>query len=345
MPFNTLFQLFAHQAEGLPAKALTLLLIPDLIAFLLTGKCVTEYTNATTTQMINARTGSWDNELLDRLSLPLNLLPEVIAAGTTVRPLRAEFGITAPVVAPATHDTGSAIAGAPLQDGWAYISSGTWSLVGIERSDVLISQEVARYNFTNEGGAFGTIRFLKNVMGLWILESCRKEWQVDYDALLAEVSTIEDCPALIFPDDPRLFNPPSMLEAIAAQLTETNQEMPSNVAMIAKVILDSLAFRYASVLRTIETLTDRKIEGVQIIGGGSQNNYLNQATANATKLPVSAGPIEATVIGNALVQSITDGRFTSLTAARKYVAQHVRLQNFTPQTSAACEEAAQRYLA
>jgi rhamnulokinase len=345
MPFNTLFQLFAHQAEGLPAKARTLLLIPDLIAFLLTGKCVTEYTNATTTQMINARTGSWDNELLDRLSLPLNLLPEIIPAGTTVRPLRAEFGITAPVVAPATHDTGSAIAGAPLQDGWAYISSGTWSLVGIERSDVLISQEVARYNFTNEGGAFGTIRFLKNVMGLWILESCRKEWQVDYDALLAEVSTIEDCPALIFPDDPRLFNPPSMLEAIAAQLTETNQEMPSNVAMIAKVILDSLAFRYASVLRTIETLTDRKIEGVQIIGGGSQNNYLNQATANATKLPVSAGPIEATVIGNVLVQAVANGRFASLTEARQYVSHNVRLQHFKPQVSRAWENAAQRYAA
>ena len=177
MPFNTLFQLFAHQREGLPAKAQTLLLIPDLIAFFLTGKCVTEYTNATTTQMINARTRNWDNELLERLSLPLSLLPKIIPAGTTVGPIRADLDIdvNAPVVATATHDTGSAIAGAPLQDDWAYISSGTWSLVGIERSDVLINEEVARYNFTNEGGAFGTIRFLKNVMGLWILESCRKD--------------------------------------------------------------------------------------------------------------------------------------------------------------------------
>jgi rhamnulokinase len=345
MPFNTLFQLFAQQSEGLPAKARTLLLIPDLIAFLLTGRCVTEYTNATTTQMINAHTGDWDLELLNRLSLPLNLLPELIPAGTTVGPIRAELGISAPVVATATHDTGSAIAGAPLRDGWAYVSSGTWSLVGIERSDVLINQEVARYNFTNEGGAFGTIRFLKNVMGLWILESCRKEWQVNYDALLVEVATIEDCPALIFPDDPRLFNPTSMLEAIAAQLTETNQEMPSSIPAIAKVILDSLAFRYASVLRTIETLTKRRIEGVQIIGGGSQNNYLNQATANATGLPVSAGPIEATVIGNVLVQAVANGRFASLTEARQYVAQNVRLQHFKPQVSRAWENAAQRYAA
>jgi rhamnulokinase len=345
MSFNTLFQLFAHQGEGLPAKARTLLLIPDLINFLLTGKCVAEYTNATTTQMINARTGNWDSDLLQRLSLPSNLLTEIIPAGTTVGPLRADLGINAPVVAPATHDTGSAIAGAPLQDGWAYISSGTWSLVGIERSDVLINSEVARHNFTNEGGTFGTIRFLKNVMGLWILESCRKEWRVDYDALLAEVSRIEECPALIFPDDPRLFNPPSMLEAIAAQLTETNQKMPGSAAAIAKVILDSLAFRYASVLRTIETLTKRKIKGVQIIGGGSQNNYLNQATANATGLPVSAGPIEATVIGNVLVQAISNGRFASLTEARQYVAQNVRLQHFKPQVSRAWEDAAQRYAA
>jgi len=249
------------------------------------------------------------------------------------------------VVAPATHDTGSAIAGTPLREGWAYISSGTWSLVGVERDSVLINKDVASYNFTNEGGAFGTIRFLRNVMGLWILESCRKKWQVDYDALLTEVSAIANFPALIFPDDPRFFNPPDMLEAIATQLAESDQEMPNGAAVIAKVILDSLAFRYASVLGTIETLTSRKIEGVQIIGGGSQNNYLNQATANATGLPVSAGPIEATVIGNVLVQAVVDGRFASLTEAREYVARNVELQNFTPQNSGAWEIAAQRYAA
>lgn len=345
MSFNTLFQLFAHQREGIPAETRRLLLMPDLINFWLTAKCVAEYTNATTTQMVNAHTGKWDYELLDRLNLPAMLLPEIIPAGTTIGPIRAELGIDAPVVAPATHDTGSAIAGAPLREGWACISSGTWSLVGIERDDVLINQEVARYNFTNEGGVFGTIRFLKNVMGLWILESCRKEWQVNYDALLAEVSTIADYPALIFPDDARFFNPPSMLAAIAMQLTETDQEMPASAAAIAKMILDSLAFRYASVLRIIEALTNRKIEGVQIIGGGSQNNYLNQATANATLLPVCAGPTEATVIGNVLVQSVAHSRFASLTEARQYVAQNVRLQNFTPQISGNWEEAAQRYAA
>ena len=346
MAFNTLFQLFAHQREGIPAGTRRLLLMPDLITFWLTGKCVAEYTNATTTQMVNARTGTWDYELLDGLNLPVTLLPEIVPAGTTIGPIRAALGINdAPVVLPATHDTGSAIAGAPIREGWAYISSGTWSLVGIERDEALINEEVARFNFTNEGGAFGTIRFLKNVMGLWILESCRKEWGVDYEALLAEVSTIEDYPALMFPDDARFFNPQNMLDAIAMQLTETGQEMPGNAAAVAKVILDSLALRYASVLRTIEALTKRKIRGVQIIGGGSQNSYLNQATANATGLPVSAGPTEATVIGNVLVQSVAQGRFGSLTDARQYVAQNVRLQNFTPQVSPAWEEAAQRYAA
>jgi len=341
MTFNTLFQLEAHMREGLDAN--TLLLIPDLINFCLTGKRVAEYTNATTTQMVNARTGNWDYDLLNRLSLPVNVLPEIISAGTDVGPIRAELGIDAHVVAPATHDTGSAIAGAPIPDGWAYISSGTWSLVGVERNEVLINEEVARHNFTNEGGVFGTIRFLKNVMGLWLLESCRKEWAVDHDALLADVAAIEHYPGLIFPDDKRFFNPPSMLAAIATQLTETGQEMPQDPAAIAKVILDSLAFRYASVLRKIEELTSREIIGVQIIGGGSQNCYLNQATANATGLPVFAGPVEATVIGNVIVQAIADGRFASLTEARQYVAQNVQAQTFTPRGSNASDEAKHRY--
>lgn len=341
MSFNTLFQLETHMREGLEGD--TLLLIPDLINFYLTGKRVAEYTNATTTQMVNASTRQWDYELLNRLGLPVNVLPEIISPGTNLGPIRAELGIDAHVVAPATHDTGSAIAGAPIRDGWAYISSGTWSLVGVERDEVLINDWVARHNFTNEGGAFGTIRFLKNVMGLWLLESCRKEWAVDYDALLSTVATIEHYPALIFPDDERFFNPPSMLEAIATQLAETGQEMPQDPAGIAKVILDSLAFRYASVLRKIEALTSRQISGVQIIGGGSQNCYLNQATANATGLPVFAGPVEATVIGNVSVQAIADGRFASLTEARQYVAQNVQAQQFTPESSVACAEAKHRY--
>jgi len=353
LSFNTLFQLYAHAHEGIPANAHRLLLIPDLINLFLTGACVSEYTNATTTQMLNEATRTWDRTLLDRLSLPAHLLPEIVSAGAEVGRLRAELahelGTGAMrVVTPATHDTGSAVAGAPIESGWAYISSGTWSLVGIERAEVLINEEVARHNFTNEGGAFGTIRFQKNVMGLWILESCRKEWQqrgvaVDYDALLRDVGAMGTSGALIFPDDDRFLNPPSMLDAIATQLNESNQTMPAEPAAIAKVILDSLALRYAAVLRTIEFLTNKSIKGVRIIGGGSQNAYLNQATANATGLPVLAGPVEATVIGNVLVQAIASGRFTSLAEAREHVARNLKSQTFAPQDSIAGEATMRRY--
>ncbi len=352
--FNTLFQLYVHTRVGIPERAKSLLLIPDLINFLLTGRAVAEYTNATTTQMVNARTGTWDRELIERLNLPLHLLPEIVPAGASIGPLKGaladELGLDGVrVVAPATHDTGSAVAGAPLAAGWAYISSGTWSLVGVERDSVLINTEVARHNFTNEGGACGTIRFLKNVMGLWIFESCRQEWQargldVDYDNLVGEVTAQTEAHGLLYPDDPRFFNPPSMLAAVAAQLDETGQRQSvGEPAAVAKIIFDSLALRYASILRTIESLTGREIGGVQIIGGGSQNDYLNQATANATGLPVLAGPVEATVVGNVLVQAIAAGRFASLAAARQHLAENMRLKEFAPARSSTWAEAARRY--
>lgn len=351
--FNTLFQIYAHARAGIPKSAAHLLLIPDLINFFLTGRANTEYSNATTTQLVNAKSKTWDWEMIDCLNLPARLLADIVPAGTDLGPIRPEL-VDEPgldgvhVITPATHDTGSAVAGAPLQDGWAYISSGTWSLVGIERDTPLINPEVARENFTNEGGATGSIRFLKNVMGLWILESCRREWReagidVDCNNLLKQVETLPSGGALIFPDDPCFLNPPSMLEAIALQLAEREERSPIDQPAVAKLILDSLALRYASVLRSIETLTNRKIIGVQIVGGGSQNDYLNQATADATGLPVLAGPVEATVIGNALIQAIASGRFASLAEARAHVAQNVRLKEFTPRPLPAWEEASRRY--
>jgi len=353
MSFNTLFQLYAHVREGIPANARKLLLVPDLINFFLTGKAVTEYTNATTTQMVDPRTGRWNCEMLNLLGLPRTLLPEIVSAGTELGAVRSDLaaelgGDPIRVVAPATHDTGSAVAGAPIKDGWAYISSGTWSLVGVERDEVLINHDVARLNFTNEGGAFRSIRFLKNVMGLWILESCRREWHqrglaVNYEDLLAEVEKLGQPGPLIFPDDPRLLSPGSMLGAIAEQLSERGESMPAEPSAIAKLVLDSLALRYASVLRAIECLTNRKIAGVQIVGGGSRNHYLNQATADASGLPVLAGPVEATVIGNALVQAIAAGRFGSLAEARGHVAENIRLRRFDPAPSLAFEQAARRF--
>ena len=355
LDFNTIFQLYAHRQAGIAQAATRLLLIPDLIHFLLTGRAVTEYTNATTTQLINAETGAWDRDLVGLLGLPEQLFADLVSPGTELGPLRSELaaelqleGVS--VVAPATHDTASAVAGAPLKDGWAYISSGTWSLVGVERDRALINAAAARHNFTNEGGAFGTVRFLKNVCGLWLLESCRQEWQaqglsVHYESLLAEVAALDADAGLIFPDDGRFFNPQSMLAAIAEQMAETNQPYSNLPAVIARVILDSLALRYASVLRTIEALTGRTIEGVQIVGGGSQNDYLNQATATATGKPVLAGPVEATVTGNVLVQAIAAGRFASLAEARRHVAESMRPKEFLPRPSKRWGAQARRYAA
>jgi rhamnulokinase len=355
LDFNTLFQLHAHAREGLPREAARLLLIPDLINFFLTGRAAAEYTNATTTQLVNAETGAWDRQLLERLGLPSCLFAEIIPAGAELGPVKPDVadelrlgGVR--VVAPATHDTGSAVAGAPLKEGWAYVSSGTWSLVGVERESVLINAEVARHNFTNEGGAFGTIRFLKNVMGLWVFESCRREWKkqgldVSYENLLTEAEAAEHPSALIFPDDERFFNPRSMTEAMAEHLSESGQALPESPALMSRAILDSLALRYASVLSTIESLTGRRVEGVQIAGGGSQNYYLNQATANATGKTVLAGPVEATVAGNVLVQAVSGGRFASLAQARRHLAENVSLKKFTPARSAVWEEAARRYRA
>jgi rhamnulokinase len=355
LAFNTLFQLYAHAEAGIPETAARLLLIPDLINFFLTGRAVTEYTNATTTQMVNATNRMWDMQMLERLNLPSKLLTEIVPAGTDLgllKPVLAEeLGLGGVrVVAPATHDTASAVAGTPLEKGWAYISSGTWSLVGVERRDVLINADVSHHNFTNEGGVFGTIRFLKNVMGLWIIESCRREWserglQVDYDKLLADVDALASCSGFIFPDDPRFFNPPSMLEAIAEQLAENHQRAVTEPHEVARVILDSLALRYASVLRTIELLTKEKVNGLHIVGGGSRNDYLNQVTATVTGLPVLAGPVEATVTGNVLVQALATGRFASLADGRRHVAQNIQVKKFTPQPSPAWEDATRRYAA
>jgi rhamnulokinase len=351
LSFNTLFQVYSEGADI--EKADKLLLLPDLINFFLTGIAFAEFTNATTTQMINAATGDWDFDLLDQLKLPAHLLPKIVPAGTELGVLTADVSkeVELPgvrVIAPATHDTASAIAGAPLGKNWAYISSGTWSLIGVENSDVLINDEVARHNFTNEGGAYRTTRFLKNVMGLWIFESCRREWEanganVDYDIILSEVCDTRGFTAFIFPDDERFLNPQNMIEAVTGQLKETGQEFDEKPSAIAKIIFDSLAFRYASILRTIESLTRSKLEGVQILGGGGRNRYINQMTANASSLKVRAGLTEATVVGNVLVQAVSAGQFSSLAEARQHVNDNFDFEEFSPQWSLQLDEAKRRY--
>ena len=354
MPFNTIFQLFAHVAEGVPADATQLLMIPDLCHHHLCGVTVGELTNASTTQLLNARTQWWDDELFTRLGLPLALMPGVVAAGTDLGRLSREtsdrLGIDPlAVVAPATHDTGSAVAGTPLEPGWAFFSSGTLSLVGRERDVPALDEATARANFTNEIGVYGTIRMLRNVTGLWLLDSCRREWDAsgapqDLKTLLQAVSREPGFPGFVCPDAGRFFNPPSMVSELTAAMRETGQAVREDAVGLAKVVLDSLALRYASTIATLERVSGQPVEGVHIVGGGSMNDYLNQATANATGKPVTAGPVEAAVCGNVLVQAISAGHLPSITDGRRLLAAGLQLRRYEPRDAAAWAEARARYL-
>jgi rhamnulokinase len=353
LQFNTIFQLHEHVREGLSAGARRLLMIPDLCHHALCGSTTGEYTNASTTQLIDVRTRLWADDLFARLGLPRELMPEIVAPGTALGELapslRRDLGLPAlKVVAPATHDTGSAVAGVPLERGWAYISSGTWSLVGVERTRPLVNEPAARANFTNEGGVFGTIRLLKNVLGLWILDSCRREWGerglvADLETLLPAASAIEGTPGLVFPDHPRFFNPQSMTAEVQGALAETGQAATEDPARVTRVILDSLALRYASVVSTIEQLTGETVPGIHIAGGGCLNDYLDQATADAAGKPVLAGPAEATACGNVLMQAVASGRLASLAEGRRIVREAVRPRRFEPRAGAFSAAALERY--
>jgi rhamnulokinase len=299
------------------------------------------------------RTRRWAEDLFSRLALPREIMPEVVPPGTDLGELRPalqkELGVgPLRVLAPATHDTASAVAGTPLEPGWAYVSSGTWSLVGVELPSPLVNDDVARANFTNEGGAGGTIRFLRNVMGLWILDSCRHEWEerglsADIEPLLEAAAAIERPPGLVFPDHPRFFNPTSMTAELQEALAETGQRVPDDPARLARVVLDSLAFRYASIVRTIEALTGEAVPGLHVVGGGCQNDYLSQATADASGRPVLAGPAEATATGNLLVQAVASGRLASIAEGRRLVARAVRPRRFEPRERPGWTEAGERY--
>lgn len=353
LPFNTLYQLAAHARDGWPDDAARLLMMPDLCHHWLCGSMVGEETNASTTQLLDARTRRWSSSLLARLDLPARLMPDLVAAGTDLGGLRPERarGLASRglrVVAPATHDTASAFVGTPFQPGWACISSGTWSLVGVELTSPLLDPRVGAANFTNEIGAFGTVRFLRNVMGLWILESCRREWEaagdpVDLDALLAACADLDEAPGFIAPDDLRFLHPSSMTREVRACLAESGQAAPDDPVRLARIVLDSLACRYADVVDQIEALTGRTIAGVHIVGGGSRNAYLNQATANACERPVLAGPVEATAAGNVLVQAMASGAIADLADARRRLAASTSLRRFEPLDTAAWRRARDRH--
>jgi rhamnulokinase len=356
LPFNTLFQLFAHERmqPGDLARAHRLLMIPDLLHNWLCGSFVTEYTNATTTQCWDPIAGVWLTDLLDQLAIPTSMLAPVVDAGTllgeVLPELRSDVG-TARVVAPATHDTGSAIASAPVspRGDWGYISSGTWSLVGVELSRPLMTDAALAANCTNEGGIFGTTRFLKNVMVLWLLQECQRSWSrdghaMDFETLLADVDGVPAFAALIDPDDPRFLAPQDMPKAINTYLKEHGQAPLQTPAAFARCIMESLVLRYREVFHQMSQLTGTPMNSVHVLGGGARNVRLNQWLANALGVPVLAGPFEATAYGNTLMQLVGLGELSSLEEVRT-IACKAPTQGYVPQVAhiTAWNEAAQHF--
>ena len=334
LPINTIYQLMSLVTRGSPqlAAAQTFLTIPDLLNYWLTGATVCEFTNATTTQLFNPRTGMWATDLIDALGLPPRIFPEVVPPGTR---LGTYEGI--PVIAPATHDTGSAVAAAPTQTAqYAYISSGTWSLVGLEVPEPIINAAALAANVTNEGGVYGTYRLLKNVMGLWIIQQCRATWQARGQAYsYAELTQLAgEAPPLrsfIDPNDPRFLPPGDLPHEVQAWCAEHGQPVPETPGAIIRCVLESLALAYRAVLETLQALSGRTVDVIHILGGGTQNELLCQMTANASGIPVLAGPIEATVIGNALVQLIALGELSNIAEGRQIVARMGGLKRYEPQ--------------
>lgn len=361
MPFNSLFQLDTlRRAGSVPLQhADKILFIPDALIYMLTGEAVCEYTVASTSQMLNPRTGDLDPVLLQSLNLSRDRFGRLVQPGEQVGTLtpqvQAATGLgPIPVIAVASHDTASAVAAVPAQDAhFAYLSCGTWSLLGVEAPQPIINEASFAHNFTNEGGLDHTIRFLKNITGLWIFEQCRKEWGAAPSspathvgggsaaaitpAIPADVNALNalclssTCDSIINPDDPRFAHPASMTAAIREYLTETHQPIPQSPADYVRVIFRSLAARYQEIVTLLRQLTPVDIQRLHVIGGGSRNQYLMQFTADALGLPVIAGPQEGTALGNALVQlRAAFPRPISLTDLRAIAARSVTLTTYLP---------------
>jgi rhamnulokinase len=359
MELNTLFQLFALQKNSpeLLAMAETLLFTPDFFNFCLSGARVCEFTIATTSQCVNPKKRAWADELLQKLGLPTKIFPDIVPPGTRIGQVRASLGERTglgpiAVVAPAAHDTGSAVAAVPTKNtgkpNWAYLSSGTWSLLGVEVQDALLSPRVLELNLTNEGGIDGTYRLLKNIMGLWLVQQSRRAFaekgrEYSYEQLAQMASEAPAFRSLVNPDDDRFLNPPDMPKAIQDFCRETGQPVPETEGQIVRCVFESLAVAYASVLAGLEELTGTKIEVVHIVGGGSRNKVLNPFAASACGRPVVTGPIEATVLGNLLVQARSHGELHSLGEIRSAVRESSEVTQYEPENVAAWQDARGRF--
>lgn len=353
MDFNSLFQLDTIKRNNCQAleHADKILFIPDALIYMLTGNAICEYTVASTSQMLNPMTGDLDTEILEALGIPREkfgvMTQPGTVAGTLTEQVQEATGLGAvPVVAVAGHDTGSAVAAVPAKDKeYAYLSCGTWSLLGIESEKAIITEDSFRENFTNEGGIEGTTRFLKNICGLWLFEQSRKKFKdapssVGELVALCESSTYD---GLIFPDDPSFSNPSSMTAAIREYCSRTGQTAPETPADYCRCIFRSLAFRYRQVVEILETMCDFPIRKLHVIGGGSQNRYLMQYAANALNMPVICGPVEGTALGNVLMQLKASGAVDTLTRMREISGASVDLVTYLPEDAEKWNTEYERY--
>lgn len=354
MPLNTLFQLMAESPERL-ARAALLLGVGDGFHFMLSGRRVIEESMASTFQLYNPIARDWSGKLIQLLGLPRSIFPPIVPSGEKLGPMLPEIveetglrGVE--VVATCSHDTGTAVAAVPATDegSWAYISSGTWSLMGVETVEPVLTNACREMNFTNEIGYGGAVRLLKNIIGLWLVQECRREWErqgevYDYAELTRLAGEAEPLASLIDPSDPRFVAPGDMPGRITDYCRETGQPAPEGPGAIIRCALESLALLYGRTLRQVEEVTNLPVDRLHVVGGGSKNQLLNQLTANAVGIFVVAGPGEATAAGNALIQAITLGQLDSLASARKVVRDSFELKTFEPQDAGEWETANERF--
>lgn len=352
MQFNTLFQLHAAQRDNLPVMKLAkdLLFMPDMLNYFLSGIKKTEFSFATTSQLYNPRNGNWEPQLFDLLNLDMGIMQDIVDSGSILGPLSGQIlkdtGMPrVNIINVASHDTGSAIASVPAEDqDFAYISSGTWSLMGMELNKPVLTREACDWNFTNEGGVNRTIRFLKNIMGLWLIQECRKEWmksgeEYSFSELVDLAGKAEAFKSIINPDDSSFYNPDNMPDAIRNFCRNNNESAPDSPGEFARSIFEGLALRYKNTVDGLEKVTGKTISRIHIIGGGCQNELLCQYAANATNKQVVAGPVEATAIGNLMVQAMASGEVSSLGEARSVIKNSFQPKEYNPENVSQWQDA------
>lgn len=356
MQINTLFQLYSMVLENssLFKSSYRLLFMPDLFNFMLTGEMKTEFSIATTSQLYSPIKDNWEEEIFEKFRIPIEIMPEINPPGTEVgvisESIKREFNLKdVSVISPCGHDTACAVASVPAEgEDWAYISSGTWSLMGVELKEPIINEDSYLANFTNEGGVNKTFRFLKNIMGLWLLQSVRRVWmkegvELSYSEITKLAEELKPFQSFINPDDTSFLNPPNMVLAIKEFCERTRQKVPETKGEIARCILESLAFRYKEVFENLERILKRKIKILHIVGGGSQNTLLSQFTANVLGIPVMTGPIEATAMGNIMIQAISKGAIKDLVHGRKVIKNSFEPIIYYPQDVEVWEKEYERY--